>query len=113
MWKEIGMNWVKVLPQDELPEGARKVVWVAEREILLVNHQGQIHAVGNRCPHMGAFLARGEVTREGAIICPRHRSAFDLRTGDVKDWSPWPPGVGRVLGAAATRPTAPPPRSPR
>jgi nitrite reductase/ring-hydroxylating ferredoxin subunit len=92
------MNWIKVLPQDELPEDARQVVKAADRDILLINHQDQIHAVDNRCPHMGASLVRGEVTDEGTIICPRHHSAFDLHTGDVKDWSPWPPGVGRVLG---------------
>jgi nitrite reductase/ring-hydroxylating ferredoxin subunit len=93
------MNWIKVLSQDALPEGARQVVQVGEREVLLVNLKGQVYAVANRCPHMGAALAKGEVTDEGAIVCPRHRSAFDLRTGDVKEWSPWPPAVGRVLGA--------------
>jgi nitrite reductase/ring-hydroxylating ferredoxin subunit len=92
------MNWIEVLAQDELPEGARQVVKTAARDILLINHRGQIHAVDNRCPHMGASLARGEVTDEGTIICPRHHSSFDMHTGDVKDWAPWPPGVGRVLG---------------
>lgn len=92
------MNWVKALPRDELPEGTRHLVKVNERNILLINHRGQIHAVDNRCPHMGASLARGEVTNEGIIICARHHSSFDLHTGAVKDWAPWPPGVGRVLG---------------
>lgn len=32
-------------------------------------------------------------------ICPFHHSAFDLKTGNVKEWSPWPPGLGRILGA--------------
>jgi nitrite reductase/ring-hydroxylating ferredoxin subunit len=93
------MDWIKVLAQDELPEGARQVVKVAGRDVLLVNHKGQIYAVDNRCPHMGAPLVQGKVTEDGALVCRRHHSAFDLRTGNVKDWAPWPPAVGRVLGA--------------
>jgi nitrite reductase/ring-hydroxylating ferredoxin subunit len=94
------MNWVKVLSQDELPEGERQVVQVAGRDVLLIHHEGQIHAVENRCPHLGASLAKGKV-EEDAIICPRHRSAFDLRTGDVKEWSPWPPAVEKMLGVVS------------
>jgi nitrite reductase/ring-hydroxylating ferredoxin subunit len=48
---------------------------------------------------MGAPLKNGRITEEGFLVCPWHRSAFDLRTGDVASWTPWPPGVGRVLGA--------------
>jgi len=93
------MDWIKVLAQDELPAGTRQVVQVVERDVLLVNLKGQVYAVDNRCPHMGAPLVRGEVTEDGTLVCRRHHSAFDLRTGDVKDWAPWPPAVGRVLGA--------------
>lgn len=93
------MSWVKVLSEDELPEGARQIVELSGRAILLVNHKGDIYAVDNRCPHMGAPLVEGEVTEEGTIICPRHHSEFELSTGDVKAWSPWPPGLGRVVGA--------------
>ena len=95
------MDWVNVLSQSELPEGERRVVRVTERDVMLVNHQGHIYAVDNVCPHLGASLAKGVVTEDGAIICPRHHSAFDLRTGDVKEWSPWPPAVGRMLGVVS------------
>jgi nitrite reductase/ring-hydroxylating ferredoxin subunit len=54
--------------------------------------------VDNICPHMGAALDGGDVTEGGTIVCPRHHSAFDLRTGKVSEWAPWPPGVGRILG---------------
>jgi nitrite reductase/ring-hydroxylating ferredoxin subunit len=93
------MNWVKVLPQEELADGQRRVVEVGGRPVLLLNHQGQLYAVENECPHMGASLENGEVTSDATLICPRHHSAFDLKTGAVKEWSPWPPGVGRVLGS--------------
>ncbi len=93
------MEWVAVVPEREIPPGTRHVSAVRDVEILLVNHQGQIYALDNRCPHMEARLEKGEITPDGAIVCPRHRSVFDLKTGVVLDWAPWPPVVGRALGA--------------
>jgi nitrite reductase/ring-hydroxylating ferredoxin subunit len=92
------MSWIKVLAQDALPQDARQVVKVGKRSILLLHHEGEIYAVDNICPHMRLPLQKGKITEDGAIVCPWHRSAFDLRSGDVKGWSPWPPGVGKVLG---------------
>ncbi len=93
------MNWTNVLPEAELPKGARRVVTVAGQDVLLINHQGEIHAVDNRCPHLQAKMEKGEVTDDGAIVCPRHHSVFDLATGAVREWVTWPPVVGRALGA--------------
>jgi nitrite reductase/ring-hydroxylating ferredoxin subunit len=95
------MNWTKVLSRDELAEGQKRTVEVAGQTILLVQHKGELHAVNNTCPHMGGSLVGGKITEEGTVVCPRHRSVFDLRTGEVKEWAPWPPGVGRVLGAVS------------
>ncbi|MCS7282762.1 MAG: Rieske (2Fe-2S) protein [Anaerolineae bacterium] len=91
--------WIDVLDEGRLPEGGREVVEVKGVPVLLIRHGGEIFAVGARCPHMGAPLKRGQVTEEGYLVCPLHRSAFSLRTGDVAQWVPWPPGVGKVLGA--------------
>jgi len=92
------MAWIEVLGDQELPEGERRVVKVGERSVLLVRSDGQVYALSSTCPHMGLPLKGGKVD-EHTIVCPWHHSAFDLHTGDVKDWSPWPPGVGRMLGA--------------
>jgi nitrite reductase/ring-hydroxylating ferredoxin subunit len=99
--EEVEMDWIKVLPQDELPDGQRRVVQVEGHPVLLLRRQGQIYAVDDTCPHMGASLEAGKITEDGAIVCPRHHSAFDLRTGEVKEWTPWPPGVGRLLGTVS------------
>ncbi len=53
----------------------------------------------NQCPHLKLPLKNGRLTDDGAITCPFHHSAFDLETGDVKEWSPWPPLVGKALGS--------------
>lgn len=93
------MNWNDVLSKTDLPDGSRRVVTVAGREVLLINHGDEIRAVGNRCTHMQARMEKGDVTEDGVIVCPRHHSAFDLGTGAVQAWVPWPPVVGRALGA--------------
>ncbi len=93
------MNWIKVLPAAQLPEGERQVVKVQDHSILLIHDQGKVYAMLSACPHMRLPLKGGKITADEAIVCPFHRSAFDLNTGDVKAWSPWPPGVGKMLGA--------------
>jgi|SRR5579883_1252736 nitrite reductase/ring-hydroxylating ferredoxin subunit len=92
------MSWIKVLSQNELPANERKVVKVDQHTILLVHHNNQIYAVENSCPHLGLPMKKGKITDDGAIICPFHRSAFDLSTGNIKEWSPWPPGIGKLVG---------------
>ncbi len=39
------------------------------------------YALGDRCSHAEASLAEGEIW-DGAVECPRHGSAFDLKTGE-------------------------------
>lgn len=91
------MSWLKTLPESQLTEGGRQVVKLAGKNVLLLRHKGELHAVDNTCPHMTLPMRPGKI-QDGAIICPWHQSAFDLRTGDVKAWSPWPPGIGPMVG---------------
>ncbi|PKN93877.1 MAG: (2Fe-2S)-binding protein [Chloroflexi bacterium HGW-Chloroflexi-6] len=95
------MDMLKVFPVSELPEGARRVVNVGLRKVLVINFKGEILAVDSSCPHMRFPLKDGKVTADCGIICPFHHSAFDLKTGDVKEWAPWPPGLGPILGKIA------------
>ncbi|MFO2903310.1 Rieske (2Fe-2S) protein [Legionella pneumophila serogroup 1] len=90
------MEWKKALAVNDLDE--RKVVKVEKHKILFIKQKEKIHAVQHNCPHFKLPLFKGKITEDCAIICPFHKSAFDLETGDVKDWSPWPPVVGNVLG---------------
>ncbi len=92
------MTWIKVLAETELSEGERRIAPAGEYDVLLLRHNGRIYAAGRKCPHLGVSLKRGEI-KDGALICPLHRSAFDLETGAVRTWTPWPPGVGKVFAA--------------
>ncbi|MGB5897092.1 MAG: Rieske 2Fe-2S domain-containing protein, partial [Geitlerinemataceae cyanobacterium] len=101
------MTWTEVLAQDALPEGSREVVKVQDRPILLIHHQGQLYAVSNTCPHLKLPLKKGKLTDDCAIVCPFHRSAFDLKSGEVTNWTPFPPVVGSVLGMISKEKTLP------
>ncbi len=91
------MEFIKAFLISDLPPGSRKVAQLPGRKVLVVNIQGQIFAVDNACPHMRFPLNQGRITEDCGLICPFHHSAFDLKTGNVKEWSPWPPGFGPVL----------------
>lgn len=49
------------------------------RSLLLLQDQGEIFVIENRCPHMDAPLSTGKIVA-GAIICRAHGIAFDLRS---------------------------------
>jgi len=51
-----------------------------EHEIALFRVDGRYHAVENRCPHRGGYLADG-IVRGGQVLCPLHGWGFDLATG--------------------------------
>jgi len=95
------MSWIKVL-ESTLAPGDRQVVSAGAKKLLVLNHQGNYYALDNACPHLGLSMKKGIITDDGAIVCPFHRSVFDLATGAVKEWSVWPPLVGQVLGKIST-----------
>lgn len=92
------MSWTKALESDKLRPGDRKVVQVKDQPVLLIHHQGEVFATEASCPHMGLPLQIGRISADYTLHCPWHHSAFDLRNGDVKEWAPWPPGIGPMLG---------------
>ncbi len=91
------MAWHQALPRAELTQDKRKVVTIESKPILLLEHEAKVHAVAVKCPHLQLPLTKGKVC-DGALVCPWHKSAFDLATGAVKTWSPWPPVLGKLLG---------------
>lgn len=90
-------QWIEALPESDLPNGTRKTVNLDGLTVLLLWHEDKLHAVNNRCPHLGYPLQAGNIS-SGELHCPFHRSAFVLETGDVAAWSPWPPGLGILAG---------------
>ena len=73
-------NFVKVADLKDVSEGTPKAVRVEGRSIALVQHQGNVYATDNQCPHMGYPLTRGRV-RNGVLTCDWHGWSYDMRGG--------------------------------
>ncbi len=92
------MAFKAVMELSSLQEKIRHTTLIDNHKILLLWHEGQVHAVQSQCPHLKLPLAKGKITENNTIICPFHKSEFDLNTGESKCWSPWPPIIGKALG---------------
>ncbi len=47
----------------------------------MLNVDGVLYAIDNRCPHRGGLLCEGDLA--GLVLhCPLHAWPFDLRTGE-------------------------------
>jgi nitrite reductase/ring-hydroxylating ferredoxin subunit len=60
------------------------VVHLGGQTICLFADGDDVHAVDNRCPHMGFPLHRGSVA-DGVLTCHWHHARFDLCTGGTFD----------------------------
>ena len=67
---------------EEFPPGSVKIVNAGELAIGVFNCGGELLAIEDRCSHDDGPLAEGDWDpAELVVVCPRHGSRFDLRTG--------------------------------
>ncbi|RDA84370.1 hypothetical protein CP532_2577 [Ophiocordyceps camponoti-leonardi (nom. inval.)] len=62
-----------------------EVEGIKDGKVLLLNSAGKVQAVGARCTHYGAPLAKGVLTASGRLTCPWHGACFNASTGDIED----------------------------
>lgn len=74
------MALYEVCKPSALPPNSMKSFTVSGKEILLVNLNGKIYAMDNRCPHKGGDLSKGTI-KDGVVVCPLHGSRFEPSTG--------------------------------
>ena len=77
-------NFVRAGRLEDVRAAGSMSVRVAGHSLALFFHDGRVHAVDNRCPHMGFPLHRGSV-REGILTCHWHHARFDLESGGTFD----------------------------
>jgi nitrite reductase/ring-hydroxylating ferredoxin subunit len=76
---------VQVAVPGQVTEGELLTIDVEGLSVLLSRIDGQVHAVVNRCPHMGMKMSRGKIC-DGVVNCPWHGSRFDFCSGKNVDW---------------------------
>lgn len=88
-------GYIPIAKVDDIKPGDRKIVRVKGKEFGVFNIEGTFHIILNRCPHMGAPLCMGRLTKEiqaekpgkfsfsNKILlrCPWHGWEFDLNSG--------------------------------
>jgi nitrite reductase/ring-hydroxylating ferredoxin subunit len=78
-------TWHALCARGELPEdGTGRTLEVAGRRLAVFWHDGAPRVVDDRCPHEGASLGDGVISR-GEVTCPFHAFHFDLCTGRNAD----------------------------
>ena len=73
-------GFIKVAQVSEIRPGEMIAVEVANEQVLLVNIDGNIHAVDDICSHAYASLSEGDLRGE-EVECPLHGGAFNAVTG--------------------------------
>lgn len=64
---------------------------IGESKALLVHQNGQFSAIGHKCTHYGAPLAKGYLGN-GRVRCPWHGACFSVQSGDIEEF----PGLDGV-----------------
>ena len=76
------MSDVEVADANSFPPGSSKIVRDGDLWVGVYNCGGELYALEDRCSHDDGPLCEGEWEHdECRVICPRHGSAFDLRSG--------------------------------
>ena len=92
--KKIGVNhaidaeppedWTPTVDARGLHEGEPRGAKAGDARVLLARRDGEVHAIGEVCSHLGGPLAEGKLAGD-TIECPWHGSRFCVKDGSVVD----------------------------
>ncbi|XP_008416961.1 apoptosis-inducing factor 3 isoform X2 [Poecilia reticulata] len=69
----------------DLENGQMREVDLGCGRALLIKQHGEFSAMAHKCPHYGAPLVKG-VLSKGHVRCPWHGACFSTATGDIEDF---------------------------
>lgn len=78
-------QWTDAGFADDLPEGERRCLRLADKPVLIFNRDGELHAIQNICPHAGLPLEDGQL-RGRVLTCPFHGYSYDIANGRNVDF---------------------------
>ncbi len=68
----------------DIPVGGNVLVTIGKKDVAVFNVAGELFAIDDMCPHMGASLSGGHV-EDGCVTCPWHYWRFRLTDGAWAD----------------------------
>ena len=71
---------VRLASVDEIPEGQGREFRVGDLFVAIFRDQGEFHAMEDMCPHAGAPMNDGPVSK-GVVTCMWHGWKFSLKDG--------------------------------
>lgn len=77
-------EFVTVCRRDEIPPDGGRTVLVGDKLVALFDDRGNLCAIDDTCPHMGASLAAGHL-EDGIVTCPWHAWRFRVCDGTWAD----------------------------
>lgn len=110
-----GEEWVVACPKTRVGPGVITPCVVNGLDIIIfASRDGKrLDAFANSCPHLGSpfdlatieqkpALEDGREEESGGcvdcIVCPVHRTAFEIQSGNVRgEWCPYPPVLGGIM----------------
>ena len=87
-------SFVKAAKVSDLKPGDMTLFESGDERVLLVNVGGQIHAVGEVCPHQECYLSEDGALEGAEVECVCHGSRFNATSGEVIE-GPSEEGLGR------------------
>lgn len=75
-------DWVFVCATSQLLPGEMTTAWDGDTAIVVVNHDGAVYALEDRCSHEDFELSAGAFDAvQASIECVLHGARFDVRDG--------------------------------
>ncbi|XP_030642495.1 Rieske domain-containing protein [Chanos chanos] len=71
--------------RDDIIQAKRVTKFVNGRDVLVLYHQGEFHALDMRCYHSGGPLVKGDIEEfngQMCIVCPWHKYKITLAEGE-------------------------------
>lgn len=92
-------TFTRVAAVDEFRTDRGRMVYYQGTKVAVFRQGDSFFAVNDRCPHMGAAMSGGRITK-GIIRCHMHGWEFDVATGEckTKQWAKLPRYEVRIEG---------------
>ena len=93
-------GWQRIMKSVKLKIGKKKMKNIGLRSIMILRDEQGVRATDALCRHMAWPLPYGGKIKDDCVTCPLHQTRYDLNSGEVKEWSPFPliPKYGKIVG---------------